>query len=375
MKTKVLHLIHGMTMGGAETLVKDYFLLIDKEKFDVVLLCMTRHGTAYEKLLEESGIRIIYVSDLIERYVKRNCGVFGKVFRRFALYYYVKKIIRAEKPDVIHTHLTVNRYIAYAHPPKDTKIFYTVHSEPKVIWAKTLMRQMEYRALCQLSRNYDLHFIALHDGMRREINEMFHVSNTLVLNNGIDFSRFENVQDKQLVRKKESIPEDAFVVGHVGRFTASKNHKFLVDVFAEISKQQENAFLLLVGDGKTKNEIEDQINSLGLQNKCKILSNRTDIPDLMNAMDAFVFPSIFEGLGIVLIEAQKMKLPCTVSDTVPKAAEVSNLVQWMSLQQNAETWARAIMKFQVENPAYYGIEKWDMNQVVRELEKIYILKE
>ncbi len=172
MKTKVLHLIHGMTIGGAETLVKDYFLLIDKDKFDVVLLCMSRHDTAYEQILEEAGIRIIYVSDKIEQYIKPNCGVFGKVFRRLALYHYIKQIIREEKPDVIHTHLPVNRYVAFANPPKSTRIFHTVHSEPRALWNRSLERRIEFQVLKKIIRKYDFHFIALHEEMKREIENV-----------------------------------------------------------------------------------------------------------------------------------------------------------------------------------------------------------
>ena len=141
-----------------------------------------------------------------------------------------------------------------------------------------------------------------------------------MLNNGIDFSAFEKTLSKEKVRKREGIPEDAFVVGHVGRFNKQKNHKLLVETFAEIYKKNPKAFLLMVGNGSLQKETEERLKVLGLEGHYLILSHRTDIPDLMKAMDKFVFPSNYEGLGIVLIEAQKIGLECIISHVVPDAA-------------------------------------------------------
>ena len=122
---------------------------------------------------------------------------------------------------------------------------------------------------------------------------------------------------------------------------------------------------------ETVQNIQEQIRELGLTECSKILSERTDIPDLLNAMDRFVLPSTVEGLGIVLIEAQKMKLPCIVSNTVPKAATISNLVKRLDLNLPEETWAREIIDFFVDDVRYHGVEEWDMKHVIKQLEAIY----
>ena len=103
----------------------------------------------------------------------------------------------------------------------------------------------------------------------------------------------------------------------------------------------------------------------------KILGNRTDVPSLLNAMDVFFFPSVYEGLGIALIEAQKMGLPCVISDRVPSAAVISNLVSVLSLECPKDLWANALCKPVPSNIEYYNLEKWDMNNVVKELEVLY----
>ena len=155
------------------------------------------------------------------------------------------------------------------------------------------------------------------------------------------------------------------------RFNQQKNHQFLVKVFDEVFKKNKDAFLLMIGKGSLQKEIENQLTELGLSERYLILSSRTDIPDLMNAMDKFVFPSNYEGLGIVLIEAQKIGLECIISHVVPKAAIVSNLVKKVQLDDSAEKWAEEILNFQVDHVEYYGIDEWDMRQVVLRLEEYY----
>ena len=102
-----------------------------------------------------------------------------------------------------------------------------------------------------------------------------------------------------------------------------------------------------------------------------ILSQRTDIPNLLNAMDRFVFPSVFEGLGIVLIEAQKAGVPCIASDVVPKAAVVSNLVKQLDLGLLAKDWANEVIDWEVQSVESKGLEEWDMSKVVLRLEEYY----
>lgn len=368
MQKKVLQLIHGFTMGGAETLVKEYCLKLNKEKYDVSVLSFFKYHTPYESLLEEAGIKIIYINDIQDRLNGSKISNAMDVLKR---YMFIRKYIQKEQPDILHTHLAVNSYVAFAKPKKRTKIFHTVHNEPQRLWRKSFSRQLDFYAAKKLIKNYQMKFITLHDAMRKEVNELFEVDNSVVLNNGIDFSRFETALPKEQVRSREGIPADAYVIGHVGRFNQQKNHKFLADVFSEISKKNDKAFLLLVGNGSLQKGTEEQLKQLGLENKYKILSNRTDIPDLMNAMDKFVFPSKYEGLGIVLIEAQKIGLECVISDKVPDAAVVSNLVKKLPLELSAGKWAEAVLKSDVEEAEYFGIESWDMKQVVLELEEIY----
>lgn len=368
MKKKVIQLIHGFTMGGAETLVKEYCLNLDREKFEVSVLCFYKYNSPYEKMLEENGIKLVYIDDYQTR--KKN-GKLKNLFSIVNRYIYVRDYIKQENPDVIHSHLTLNNYVLFSRPKIGTKIVHTVHSEPTKLWNKKISRRIDFYAAKKLAHKYGMRFIVLHEAMRKEINLLFKVKDSVVLNNGIDFKRFEDAMPKEEVRANLNIPQDAYVVGHVGRFSPQKNHRLIVEAFEKVCEKKDNAFLMFVGNGQTKSAIQKLLIEKGLEEKSLILSDRTDIPDLLSAMDLFTLPSCHEGLGISLIEAQKMKLPCVVSDTIPDGAIISNLVKKLNLKETIECWAEALSNHKVEKVVYRGLNEWDMQYVIGELQKIY----
>lgn len=376
MKIKIVQFIHGLSIGGAETVVKNYCLRLDKEKFDVVLICLERYGTEYENLVAKNGVKIIFISDFIQIHMKKHrySKWFQKIVRKVLSYYYVGKAFRMENPEILHSHLLVNLYVLASKIPAETKLFHTVHSDPFRYWGKKIpfTWKLDRWAAKQLAKKHHQKFIVLHEDMAQKVKKLINIDDCIILNNGIDFKDFKKITPKETIRKEEMIPKHAFVVGHIGRFADVKNHIFLVDIFAEICKQKNNAFLLMVGDGSTKTEIENKLKELGLKDKYKILANRTDVSRLMSAMDVFVFPSIIEGLGISLIEAQKMELPCIVSDTVPVSAKVSNLIKWISLRQSAQEWADATINFAPQTIQYFDIEQWDIQSTIQKLESNYL---
>ncbi len=360
---KIIHVIHGLSSGGAECLVKNYALNLDKKHFIVKVVCFCRFDTPYEKILEKNGIDVVYLLD------KNTPKVIYSLIKLIKL----RKIIHDERPDIIHTHLPINSAIKFSRPKKNTLIFHTVHNEPKVLWSKDNKKRLgDFKATKWLVRKYHMKFIVLHDEMRKEINKMFGVSDTIVLNNGIDLERFRNTLDGDEMRKRLSIPLDAFVIGHVGRFSEQKNQDFLVDVFSEIKKENKKAFLLMVGDGSDKKRISEKLDKSGLKGSYLILSNRDDVADLMSAMDVFVFPSRFEGLGIALVEAQERKLPCFISDRVPEHATISNIVTRLSLKDGAKKWADVILEYKTPKKIIINDRDWDIKKVTRQLEQIYL---
>lgn len=376
-KKTIVHFIHGLNTGGAETLVKDYALGLDKSKYDVYVLCHEHHGSPYEEMLEKSGVKVIYACDDMK--FRNKKGFIPKVVNYVQLYFEIKKLLHEIKPDILHTHLPRSTYVMFACLPKSVRLFQTVHSNPKELWFNgSFRRKVDFWATKWLIKHRNQRMIVLHDDMKREVNELFEVNNSIVLNNGIDFSKFENAKSRFDMRSDLEIPQNSFVIGHVGRFTDVKNHRFLIKVFAEIYKRDKDAFLLMVGAGEEKEKIKQILDKSPLKNSYMILSNRSDVADIMHAMDVFLFPSKFEGLGIVLIEAQKSGLPCFASDQVPSFAKVTNLVKFCSLNDSEEDWARDIIKIRDSNYRKELIAQggevpnsWDMKNVIRKLEQIY----
>ncbi len=138
--------------------------------------------------------------------------------------------------------------------------------------------------------------------------------------------------------------EDAFVIGHVGRFVKQKNHEFLLDIFAEIIKLEPTARMLLIGDGPLRQHIGVKAKQLGLGDKVVFTGVRSDVPALHNAMDVFVLPSYYEGLCLVGIEAQANGLQYFLSDNITREVKVTALCHFMSLAQTANVWAQAILQ-------------------------------
>ena len=368
---KLVHFIHGLSMGGAETLVKDYALMLDKTRFDLTILCLNRLNTPYEKLLEEQGIKIIYISDWVKG---RRRNLAEKAWLNLREYACVRRQLRALNPDVLHSHLMINSYVWFANLDEHTRLIHTIHSEITRLWnGKSAKARLDFLAAKRLAKYRHMRFITLHDRMRREADEAFHVTDSIVLNNGIDFSKYEAFRPRAEVRAEFEIPENAFVVGHVGRFAAQKNHSFLIDVFSEILRLRPDAYLLMVGAGDGLAQTQAKIEALGLQERCRITENRSDVPDLLHAMDAFVFPSTSEGLGIAAIEAQKAGVLCFASDAMPRAAAISNYFIQIPLAAGAAQWAAQIAA-QPRGEIRYneGVDEWDMRNVVGKLERIYL---
>ena len=372
-KIKVMHYINSLDQGGAETLVKNYALLLDKQKIDLVVLVHDKKDTLYERELKAAGIRVRYATGFIpfvhpcKHYLLRRL-----IYKSGITKYIVRHIIRLEKPDILHTHLRCNEIIKFAVAGSNFKIFHTVHSAPSAYWDdKSLIAKQDFESCAYLVKNHNMRLIALHEGMRQELNKLFGVENTLVFNNGIIFDKFKVDESKEEIRRALNISEKSFVVGHIGRFVPVKNHELIIESFKKLSEIREDAHLLLVGEGPLRSSIEKKIAELNIQDKVTILNPRGDIPRIFKAMDVFLLPSLWEGLGIVLVEAQAMGIYSIVSSNVPPYAFYSNLVMQMPAGANASAWAEAINSVRHVIPEYKDVESWDIRKIVKEIEKLY----
>ena len=197
-----------------------------------------------------------------------------------------------------------------------------------------------------------------------------------------DLTPLRALVDPAAVRAELDIPPDAFVVGHIGRFTEQKNHTFIVDIAAKVAKREPRMHLLLVGDGPLRPAIEQKVAQVGLADRVVLAGLRLDVPRLMlGAMDVFLFPSLFEGLGLVLIEAQAAGLYCVFSDVIPEEASlVKPLVRRLSLLQPPSVWAEEILAARNAEPGISQPEAlkiaeqspFDIRTAVKDLEEFYL---
>ncbi|OKY52546.1 glycosyltransferase [Megasphaera cerevisiae] len=165
--------------------------------------------------------------------------------------------------------------------------------------------------------------------------------------NAIDISKYSySPSIREIERNKLGILASTFVIGHIGRFTYQKNHEFLIEVFRKVVSKDENVILLLIGEGPEQNAIKKKAKKLGLESKVLFLGRREDVPNLLQAMDCFVLPSRFEGLGIAGIEAQAAGLPCIVSDQIPRELDQTGLVHFISLTSSVDIWVKMILSVQ-----------------------------
>lgn len=371
MKKKVIQFITNLNDGGAENLVREYVQLLDEDVFEVLVVTIRNNkNTAVYKQIKEYGINIKSVYPKWNYIIK----IWNKILGRWYIPYKIKKIILSEKPEVIHAHLYVLKYLKkISKSLEGINLLYTCHSLPERNFAGK--NKIEYDAAKYLIKHNKMRLIALHSQMALELNHMFEVNNTVVINNGIDVKKYVTIlNDKQIIRKKLNLPEKAFIVGHIGRFIKLKNHDFIIDISKEIVQCRNDFFLLLIGDGELLNHVEARLKNEGLEGKYRILSNRSDVPILLKAMDTFIFPSIQEGLGIALVEAQVSGLHCVVSDTVPKEAIISKKTKVLSFEDSIEVWRDSILdvNYNSNECLKMTIDDYDMRKEIRKLEELYL---
>ncbi|WP_175547205.1 glycosyltransferase [Fibrobacter sp. UWCM] len=377
-------MISEISDGGAETLVKDYVLHLDHNIFDVYVVTdmesdaqSANYRTLYEKGTKiycpfiNSGKGRLYsilvqIQNRILRHVPQK---FINIYQKW----YIKHLIQRIKPDVIHSHLKVLKYLVpCAKFLNETKLFYTCHSIPCRYFNKKECKE-EFDAATFLIKNFSLTLIGLHREMQNELNTLFNINNSIVVHNGIDLDRFYEIQknkERKQIRMNLGIQQKAFVLGHVGRFIWIKNQSFIVDVFYELLKKKENAFLLLVGNGDSS-EISRKLEQKGLKEKYLILSNRQDVPEILLCMDVFLFPSFFEGFPLACIEAQAIGLKCCISDTINKDVFLGHNAIPISLSDPAEQWAQKILDNKIQGPYIGDIEEFDIKTITKNLSTLY----
>lgn len=368
MAIRVLHMLHSMNRGGAETMLMNYYRNLDRTKvqFDFLL---TYQGTSdYEEEILSLGGRVFHLTPLTLKTMKTYCKDIEVFLKTHPEY------------QIVHSHTSSKSAIPLRIAKKCGIPVRISHSHNMILEnrfsAKEILRKVLKKPLRKVSTH---NFACSKDAAIWLYGEDFWKNGKVrIMKNAIDLERFSFQKEKRQTLRKEYDLDDAFVIGHVGRFDLPKNHDFLLEIFSEIKKQRENAVLMLVGDGARREEIERHAEQLGLAASVRFMGVREDVPDLLHMMDVFLFPSLSEGLGIVLIEAQTCGLPCfTSKDVVPKEAKISNLLTFISLEEHPEYWADCVLqtdfsKERVSHVTEAAKHGYDIKKSARDMQNFYL---
>lgn len=355
---RVLQVVTYMGRGGLETMLMNYYRNIDRDKVQFDFLTHRDERWDYDDEIESLGGKIYHLPKL-NPFSKSYLNALDKFFKEHKEY------------QIVHCHQDCLSGFVLKVAKKNGVKFTIAHShnanQDKNL--KYLIKVFEKRKIPK----YADKLFACGDEAGRW---MFNTDNFEVLNNAIDTDLYTYNKEKADKVKKEFSIENKFVVGHVGRFSTQKNHEFLIDIFNEVQKIKEDSVLMLVGDGDLRPEMEQKVRDLQIENKVIFTGVRSDVNDLMQGMDVFLFPSLYEGLGIVLIEAQAAGLKCVISDTIPKDGVLTDDVACRSLTQSPIVWANEILKYQeykrTNNKEIIKKADYDIKNNAKTLEQFYI---
>lgn len=361
---RILHVVGGLNTGGSETLIMNIYRRIDRNIIQFDFIRHVESENFYDDEITSLGGKIYNCP----RYKGSNHLAYKRWWKSFFLDHPDYRIIHA------HSRSTAGIYLKIAQKAGLTTIAHS-HSVSNGKGISALIKNTLQYSI----RNYsDYMFACSNEAGKWLFGNRVLSSNFQVLPNAIDVTRFSyNQQIRDKYRKELNI-ENKFVIGHVGRMSAPKNHFYLLDVFCEINKIVEESVLVLLGDGELKTQIEDKAKELGVLNQVLFIGAVSNVNDYYQAMDVFVFPSIWEGFGMATIEAQASGLRCYISDLVPKSVNVCHdLVTFLSINSPASIWAQKICgdkkcEYIRESKSDFIIKAgYDINDISFKLQKFY----
>ena len=360
---RVLHAVPKMDREGIQSFLMNVYRNIDKEEVQFDFLIHSKEKGAFDDEILNLGGRLFYLNKLSSKYF---------FFYRNDLV----KFFKEHKYNIVHSHLNLLSSFTLSSAKKANVPTRIAHSHSSSISDAGLKKLIKLFAKTQMNKYTTHKFAASREAAIWQFGKNAYETNEVqVIPNGIEIEKFLfNYSDRQRIRKQYNIEENAFVVGHVGGFRKVKNHEFLLKIFEKIKMMKEEAILMLVGSGEFESEIKELASRLCVLNSIVFTGSVTNVNEYYSAFDSFVFPSIYEGLGIVLIEAQANGLPCFASNVVPIEANLSDAYFSLSLNDSEQEWATCI----VNNSNFpnrqcpESVREYDITKVAKLLEDFYL---
>ena len=327
MPVHVLEIVTKMDRGGLETMLMNYFRHIERDKVQLDFLVHRKECGAYDDEIESLGGKIYRLPRLVP-WSRTYLSALDSFFEKHTEYRIVHVHQDCLSSVILReaAHFNVPVRIAHSHnSSQDKNLKY-----PIKLWYK---------------RSIPKYATALFACGKDAGDWMFGGAPYRIINNAIDASAYTYDMAKRERMRGQLGLTNELTVGHVGRFNPQKNHPFLLEIFASLLGRSPDAELLLVGGGEDMPAIRAKADSLGISEHVRFLGVRDDVADIMQAMDVFVFPSLYEGLPVTMVEAQASGLPCLISDKVPSECIITDgLLDVMPLSLSPDKWAEKILE-------------------------------
>lgn len=363
-------LVFGITdnPGGMESVIMNYYRNIDRSQVQMEFLCNTQ-VVAHEK-------EILQLGGVIHRIPARKDGV--SVFRQALRCFFDQN---GAKYSAFWFNTCSLANIEYLKEAKrvgiSCRILHCHNAANGDSFLRGLLHRMNQKQALRLATDY---WTCSEDANRWFFgtDHMDRYPTYRLVNNAIDAASFVMNTEVRAQYRKQLGLEGKTVIGHVGRFHFQKNQKFLIPIAAELRKRGTDAVFLLVGQGDDLGEVKQLADENGVSDRLHFLGVRSDVKELLWAMDVFVFPSVFEGLSIAILEAQAAGLPCVVSDQIPAKSQIADEVKFLPLGASPEVWADALMAAAAgtrsDNREKFAQAGFDIRQEAKKMEAFFLEK-
>ena len=314
--------------GGVEAVVMNYYRNIDRSKIQFDFICDDDSTNIPYEEIESLGGKVILIPP------------YQKVFK---YHKELKRVLKEGNYKIVHSHintLSVFSLCAAFAAKVPVRIAHS-HSTTNPSEKKKNLLKLVLRPFSKL---FATNYMACTEYAGRWMfgNKKFNNGNVYILNNAIELDKYKfDERLRKKIRKELKIKDSTIVIGHLGRFVEQKNHRFLIDVFNEYHKKNNDSVLVLIGQGPLVNEIKERVKSYNIESCVLFLGQKEDAYNYYNIFDLFIFPSIYEGLGMVAVEAQVNGLPVLASSNVPKDILITNNVKFIDLDNSIIDWVNS----------------------------------
>lgn len=362
---KILHVVSSLSIrSGVMSVLMNYYRNIDKDKIQFEFCYFVDREETYEEEINSLGGRVIRISrPSLSRSSLIELNNFFKQQRDTYLALHIHEVYLTFLFAPIAKRNGIKNIITHSHA--------TMYSDKK-------SNALRNRILCMPIKKLANYHYSCSEAAGKFLygKKHFEAGKVKVINNAINCESYKfNLEIRDGMRGKLGL-KDHLVIGNVGRFSEQKNHLFLIEIFYWMRQKHEKVKLLLVGDGPLFQNIKEKVDKLNLNNDVIFLGRRKDIPDILQAMDIFLLPSLYEGLPVVGVEAQASGLPIVLSTAITKEIGLLNY-KYIDLKKTPEYWAKEILSIKqnnTRNQAYLAVKEkgFDIKQEAKKLEKIYL---